>query len=69
MVVLKVALVVFLVVAVTFFVVVYIRKAWRAGGLPLARSTSHFHQAYLGAQPPTPKPDWAIERAEDEHRR
>jgi hypothetical protein len=53
----KVALVVFLVLAVLVIVVVFIRNV-RAKGFPSRQSSSHLGQI-RGAMPPTPKPDWA----------
>ena len=53
----KVALVVFLVLAMVVIVVVFIRNV-RAKGFPTRESSSHLGQI-RGAMPPNPKPDWA----------
>jgi hypothetical protein len=53
----KVALVVFLVLAMVVIVVVFIRNV-RAKGFPAGESSSHLGQI-RGAMPPTPRPDWA----------
>jgi hypothetical protein len=64
-VVLKIALVAFLVIAVAILVVAFIRKS-RARGFPTPESSSQFWQL-KGAMPPTPRPDW-IEADGDEQR-
>jgi len=51
----KIAIVAFLVLAIAFFVVVYVRNA-RRKGLPRWESSSHFDQTQ-GAMPPMPGPD------------
>lgn len=53
----KIALVVFLVIAVGFVVVTFVRKS-RAKGFPTRESSSHLGQI-KGAMPPMPKPEWA----------
>lgn len=55
----KLALVAFLVLAVGFFVVVYVRNS-RTKGFPAPESSSH-HWQIEGAMPPMPKPEWADE--------
>jgi hypothetical protein len=55
-VVVKIALVAFLVIAAGIVVVTFIRKS-RAKGFPAPESSSHFWQAE-GSMPPTPKPEW-----------
>jgi hypothetical protein len=59
--VLKIALLVFLAVAVLTVVVVFIRGVLTKG-FPDRRSSGHFDQIYYGAMPPTPKPPWADDR-------
>lgn len=51
----KIALVVFLVIAVGFVMVTFVRKS-RAKGFPTPESSSHVGQI-RGATPPMPKPD------------
>jgi hypothetical protein len=65
-VVLKVALVVFLVIALTILVVTFIRKS-RAKGFPTPESDSQFWQLN-GAMPPTPKPGWIEPDGDDDDR-
>ena len=55
----KVALVVFLVVAVGVLAVTFMRKS-KAKGFPTPESSSHFGQV-KGAMPPMPKPEWATD--------
>ncbi|HEV7421961.1 MAG TPA: hypothetical protein VGO30_19275 [Mycobacterium sp.] len=56
LIVFKIALVVFLVIAVGFLAVTFIRRS-RAKGFPTRQSSSHLGQI-KGAMPPTPKPEW-----------
>jgi hypothetical protein len=51
----KITLVAFLVLAVGFFVVVYVRNS-RRKGFPTPESSSHLGQI-KGAMPPMPRPD------------
>lgn len=59
LVIVKVALVAFLVIGVAVLMVSFIRKS-REKGLPTPESSSQFWQI-KGAMPPTPKPGW-VER-------
>ena len=59
----KIALIVFLALAATTVVVVFVR-AVLSKGFPTRESSSHFDQINYGAMPPTPKPPWADEREE-----
>lgn len=59
--VLKIALIVFLAVAILTVVVVFIRGVVTKG-FPDRRSSEHFDQIYYGAMPPTPKPPWVDDR-------
>jgi hypothetical protein len=61
--VLKLALIVFLVIAVGFVVVTFVRNS-RAKGFPAPESSSHFGQIE-GAMPPTPRPEWANQDDDD----
>lgn len=63
----KIALLTFLAVAVLVCAVVYLRKS-RAKGFPTLESSSHFDQA-RGAMPPTPKPAWVDDSANDDDQR
>ncbi|MBB2993471.1 hypothetical protein FHR72_004981 [Mycolicibacterium iranicum] len=56
--VLKIALLVFLAVAVLTLMVVFVRNVV-AKGFPARQSSDHFDQIYFGAGPATPLPDWA----------
>ncbi|MDG4666202.1 hypothetical protein [Mycobacterium sp. 236(2023)] len=58
---LKIALVVFLALAVLTVIVVFVRGIL-SKGFPTRESSSHFDQISYGAMPPTPKPPWAEER-------
>jgi hypothetical protein len=60
----KIALVGFLVLAVVFFVVVYVRNS-RRKGFPTPESSSH-HWQIEGAMPPMPKPEWADQMDDDD---
>ena len=51
----KIALIVFLAIAIAVFVVVYVRNAGRKG-FPSWESSSHLDQI-RGAMPPMPRPD------------
>lgn len=62
--VLKIALLVFLGVAVLTVVVVFIRGVLTKG-FPDRQSSEHFDQIYYGATPPTPKPPWARDRDDE----
>ena len=56
----KIALVVFLIIAVGFVVVTFVRNS-RAKGFPAPESSSH-HWQIEGAMPPTPRPEWADQK-------
>jgi hypothetical protein len=61
--ILKGALIAFLVIGVATIVLVFIRKS-RANGFPTPESSSHFWQSE-GAMPPTPKPTWLESGSDD----
>ena len=66
LVILKIALVAFLIIGVAVLTISFIRTS-REKGFPTPESSSQFWQI-KGAMPPTPKPDW-VERghnADDE---
>jgi len=60
----KIALVVFVVLAIAFFVVAFVRNA-RRKGLPSWESSSHFDQIE-GAMPPMPRLDVLGHEASDD---
>ena len=64
--VLKIALVAFLLIGLAILAVTFIRKS-RARGFPTPESSSQFWQI-KGAMPPTPKPGWVEPGADDERR-
>jgi len=68
-VIVKVALVAFLVIGVAVLMIAFVRKS-REKGFPTPESSSQFWQI-KGAMPPTPKPEWAERdsRADDERPR
>lgn len=61
--VLKIAVVAFLVIGIGFVVVIFVRNS-RAKGFPTPESSSHFGQI-KGAMPPTPKPEWETNWADE----